>query len=423
MKNKIARAALLPISMLCFSNAFAESSMGNSDTQRLLGPNFAQEKKSFDPNTMYITSLKINQNINKVTYPIYANGKMQAPVVVELEIKNKSDKSLVCISDIANNKSLIRFYDMTIGPINGRGSFVSLDGDVGDDYSENWKASREKNDFSNVMSSYSDYSLLIDDTTLEHPTTNGNCTNSGLNTFIYYVTSNEGSHLKQLCATVGEVGDSCPYDSGIIEFASVRAMTAPIYNKSDFIESNQFMWTKDMDEESMGSFFLKRLTPISPDLIVHSINTDTDMKRFDTYKGMYEVGTHNQSWHTTTFRTGGKSGNLIALPIKKDGQIVTPPITYGVDQHRQHKSFPSITIPGGNAINFIRGEGTEYINAWGTRYGWVPAIGRQTTYVQKGISQTAVAKTIYYYDQFGNNIELMSGTLDNHDNLQIITIN
>jgi hypothetical protein len=194
-------------------------------------------KSVFNKDHHKITSIRINRGSEGRYRNIYANGNMQAPINIELEVQDKATGVLVEVLDMTANDNLINLYDLHTGPGKNNQSYLGWGGSEGDNYDKHWRVSRDRNDFDlatyNALSSQQPMAEADQD----EPASTASAGGDMVNRYTYYVTTTEAAD-KIICANVGDVYYSC--ENGQDEFSKINSITKKSYSYGDFIDSSTY---------------------------------------------------------------------------------------------------------------------------------------------------------------------------------------
>ncbi|MUH97700.1 hypothetical protein GNP63_14275 [Aliivibrio fischeri] len=192
----------------------------------------------FDPSVHQVYNVKIGEitNINE-RYKIYANGLMQAPIDVELDIMSNIGERVVLKNLIyKDGKPLINIYLKSYGNQNG---VLSED----QEHISGWKISKIRNQYDNV---------------LDGQEYDNNNDGSSSNYSMFYATSVSTSPNELFCVKAGSY-DSCKDE--LDSYANVTAISPRIYTSSDFqVNKHNTNWAGYPGHNRLGDSFLYELS-------------------------------------------------------------------------------------------------------------------------------------------------------------------
>ena len=166
----------------------------------------------FDPLKYEIESVKLGQLTNvDGQYTIYANGNMQAPVDVTLEIYDKGieqKRVLLNKMELENGDPLISLYLKKEGPVDG----LLL---MNQKNKHGWALSNVTNQYESLVETGSEYNLRINE-----------------NYVVYYVSTDKSVNHQEICVKIADSYDSC--GNGNASSANIKAIPSPVYQASDF---------------------------------------------------------------------------------------------------------------------------------------------------------------------------------------------
>ena len=166
----------------------------------------------FDPSIYEIADVKLGLLTNvDGKYTIYANGNMQAPVDVSLDIYEKGIQQrrvLLNKMELKNGEPLISLYLKKEGPVNGL-LFMNQKNKHG------WGLSNATNEFESLVETGAEYNLRINE-----------------NYVVYYVSTDKSVNHQEICVKVADSYDSC--GSGNASSSNIKAIPSHVYQASDF---------------------------------------------------------------------------------------------------------------------------------------------------------------------------------------------
>lgn len=189
--------------------------------------------RRFDPKKHVIDLVRINPDQTAPQYVIYANNNMQAPVEVQVKIRDKETGEFIRVTDLGEQggSSLVTLYYMQAGAPNNK-LFLDIDNVGGPGFSEVWHIDRKRNAFSMTLNSIRGTEEQPD---AEPLSTRQNDDWDQWNRFVYYVRSTDQHMELKLCARVGLSPDyvnSC--EAHVNESATIKALKPPYYPTTDF---------------------------------------------------------------------------------------------------------------------------------------------------------------------------------------------
>ncbi|WP_279487839.1 hypothetical protein [Aeromonas veronii] len=193
-------------------------------------------KQIFNEKIHNIRNFRFNRGSESRPRYIYANGNMQAPIYIELEVEDKNTGDLVEVSDITADGSLINLYDLHTGPDKNKQSYLGWESSEGANYDKHWRVSRARSEFD--LGGYTLPSQQpMAEAEQDEPASAASAAGNFLNRYTYYVTTTEAVD-KIICANVGDVYHSC--ENGQDEFAKIVSITKKSYSLEDFIVTDNY---------------------------------------------------------------------------------------------------------------------------------------------------------------------------------------
>ncbi|MUH97695.1 hypothetical protein GNP63_14250 [Aliivibrio fischeri] len=189
----------------------------------------------FDPNQHQIFNVTLGEITNKYEeYTIYNNGRMQAPIDIDLDIFTHDGKR-VTLKNLTYNdgRPLIDIYLRKNGNVNG----LLVEGVE----NHGWTLSKKRNQYDNVISGNEHY----DDPDEESIDSN--------NYSFFYVTSKNTAAYEELCVNVYDY-DSC--GDGNDSHANVKVIPSINYVASDFkVDIHNTNWAGYPGNNRLGDSF------------------------------------------------------------------------------------------------------------------------------------------------------------------------
>ncbi|MBL0612089.1 hypothetical protein JD508_17815 [Aeromonas jandaei] len=193
-------------------------------------------KQIFNAKIHNVRNFRFNRGSEGHPRYIYANGEMQAPIYIELEVEDKITGDLVEVSDITADGSFIKLYDLHTGPEKNKKSYLGWGSSEGANYDKHWRVSRARSEFD--LGGYTLPSQQpMAEAEQDEPASAASAAGNFLNRYTYYVTTTEAVD-KIICANVGDVYHSC--ENGQDEFAKIISITKKSYSLEDFIVTGNY---------------------------------------------------------------------------------------------------------------------------------------------------------------------------------------
>jgi hypothetical protein len=191
-------------------------------------------KPVFNKDHHKITNIRINRGGEGRYRNIYANGNMQAPINIELEVEDMATGVLVEVLDMTANDNLINLYDLHTGPGKYNQSYLSWGGSEGVNYDKHWRVSRDRNEFDLATYNALPSQQPMAEADQDEPASTASAGGDMVNRYTYYVTTTEAAD-KLICANVGDVYYSC--ENGQDEYAKINSIHKRSYSYNDFMAS------------------------------------------------------------------------------------------------------------------------------------------------------------------------------------------
>ncbi|MFM5870709.1 hypothetical protein ACET6Z_05510 [Aeromonas veronii] len=194
-------------------------------------------KQIFNEKIHMVRNLRLNRSNEGYTQYIYANGNMQAPINIELEVVDKATGDLVEVFDITADGDLINLYDINSGP-DGKHSYLGWEGSAGDKYNKHWRVSRVRSEFD--LGGYNPPSQQpMVESEHDEPAGTASAALNVVNRYTYYITTTEVVN-KSVCVNVGNAYYSC--ENGENEFVKITSLPRKSYSLKDFQVVSKFFY-------------------------------------------------------------------------------------------------------------------------------------------------------------------------------------